>query len=164
MSIQRLVELAEQEFSSHNFPQQAFYQHHASFDDLEESANKGCDFCVLILESFKGSGPVIDAQWPETWLGRECGVHNSMYFEAKSLDVSDVKVCINTEHLYLSERIERVQVFDTLLVQVGIISNPSEDAEDQALPPLSLTLSVPRGMLVITRTLFLVSLFAYSFR
>lgn len=153
MSILRLVELAKEEFSAHSFPHQAFYQHHASFDDLERSANSGCDICALIIDSFKDSGPFNGLVWPETSLRRECdistSVYPSVYSKAKSLMVSDVKVCINTEHLYLGQGIEDVLVFDTLLVQVGAIEDSESDLVesevDYPLPPLSLTLSVSNG-------------------
>lgn len=155
LTIERLVELAEQEFSAHYFPRQAFYKHHASFDELEESAMKGCDFCTIVIDCFKGYGSidVIGAypfsRYERTWLGRDCDINSSMYDEAKGLDISDVKVCINADHLGSSDTVTNVQVFDIVMVQVGdALSWNSEltSEVDETLPALSLTLSSQRGM------------------
>lgn len=54
LSISHLVELAKVEFQSRIVPKQAFYQHHASLDDLEGSAASGCDLCILILDTLRG--------------------------------------------------------------------------------------------------------------
>lgn len=44
----------------------------------------------------------------------ETEINSSMYDEAKGLDISDVKVCINTDHLGSSDTVTNVQVFEIL--------------------------------------------------
>jgi hypothetical protein len=79
-----------------------------------------------------------------------------MYSLAMEIPVSDVKICLNTQHLYLSEPLGKVQVFDTILVQVGpsqddVLNSPSDsqEYEEQPLPPLALTLTTPKGKPVL---------------
>jgi hypothetical protein len=146
-----LVELAEKEYEARGFPREAYYKHHESFKDLERSANDGCDLCELILGCFKGSDH--DAMWPRTWNPPGQGdINNSMYAVAKDLDVSDVKIAIDSDQCYMSDKIDKVSAFDTLLIQVGAgdeiaSSDEDEEADDNfPLPLLRLTLSTPRGM------------------
>lgn len=116
---------------------------------------KGCDLCALIIECFKEYGSV-DAiaadpysRFKRTWLGRDCDINSSMYDEAKDLDMSDVKVCINADHLGASDTIANVRVFDIVMVQVGDSRSWNSELtseEDRTLPALSLTLSARRGM------------------
>ncbi|KAI6552575.1 hypothetical protein MCOR04_010870 [Pyricularia oryzae] len=152
LSVESLVELARIEFEAHIFPQNAYYQHHASFDDLEASANNGCDFCGLILECFqqsisKDKRPLL---WPYEWdpeqpLSRPTG-SDTMYAVAKSLSVSDIKLCVNATHLYLGQGIKEARVFDEILVQVGPLPAVNDDdvEPEWSMPQLRLTLESPR--------------------
>ncbi|KAF2665660.1 HET-domain-containing protein [Microthyrium microscopicum] len=145
LSIEALVELAEREFSAHIFPKHAFYQHHSSFSNLEQSALQGCDFCGLILECFKGS-PGQYETWPYKWEGSQNDITKSMYAFAKELDESDIKIALNAGNLYLNRTIEEVLVFDSVLVQVGPGENYDAEYVDEdeegswQLPPLELRL------------------------
>ena len=163
LSISGLIELAEQELSGHYMPQRAFYQHHSSIIDLESSAHRGCDFCTLIIECFKGTPSDSDRfpQWPATWTDpttRE--LENSMWAVAKELPASDIKICINSSNISASEDIDQVRVFDTLLIHVGPIEEINDDGNSSSFEPevldwewnpLYLTLTVPRGALLYER-------------
>ncbi len=66
---------------------------------------------------------------------------------------SSIKIAIAAEHLYSDESIDKAQLFDTILVQVGEAERTDEDYGedgDWAISPLRLGLSVPRGGLEIT--------------
>lgn len=142
-----LVALAQKEFTANEFPQNSFYQHHSSFDALEQAANDGCNFCQLVLECFKGTPSresTGDLLWPKEWLRGDCDVSESMYAEAKDLDESSIKIAINSTHVYATVDLDAVEAFDALLVRVG----PNEcqlDPFDDDSPILCLTLSTPRG-------------------
>ena len=164
LSINVLVELARKEFAGRDMPQWAFYQHHNSIQDLESSADRGCDFCILIVECFKGTP--VDAnswpRWPPRWTGTACKPEDSMFASAKELPVSDIKICINSSHIYASDTIDQVQVFDHLLVHVGPIAAHDEvsdsasfeqDGLDWDWDPLILTLTCTRGMLASNQNL-----------
>ncbi|KIW02514.1 uncharacterized protein PV09_06313 [Verruconis gallopava] len=149
LSFRYLIELAKEEFQAHLFPQRAYYQHHPSFNSLEVSAARGCDLCALILDCFKRSSPyTTPGLWPETWLAANVDEGKSMYSAAKQLNQSDIKIALNSSHPYFAEDIRSVQVFDSLLIQVGEIESPDDaehvDEEQYPLPSLSLTLSTPR--------------------
>jgi hypothetical protein len=45
----------QEEFLAGTISQEAFYQHHTSLQELESSANSGCDLCALITDCFKGT-------------------------------------------------------------------------------------------------------------
>lgn len=153
LSISGLVRLAQEEFLGHEFPHQAFYQHQPSFNDLEKAAEHGCDLCQLILECFKGSPTNQDPPyvWPDEWLGSQCSIDTSMYAVAKELPDSNVRICINSDNVYGSDAIEKVSVFDTVLVQIGPKAPPYDsddpDAEIWEFPALSLLIETSRGMI-----------------
>lgn len=152
LSISRLVRLAQEEFSGHEFPSRAFYQHHPSFNELEQAAEHGCDLCRLILECFKGSPTDQDPpyEWPDEWHGSRCSIETSMYAAAKELPDSNVRISINSDNSYGSDTIDKVITFDTLLVQLGPKAPPYDsddpDAENWEFPALSLRIDTPRGM------------------
>ncbi|KAM3068464.1 hypothetical protein ACMFMG_009606 [Clarireedia jacksonii] len=146
ISFKHLIQLARTEFSSHTFPRQAFQRHHASFRELDASADAGCDLCRLIIECFKSTSYsgleridiVPTGQALET---------NSMYWVAMELDESDVKIAIDSSHLYNCEPIEKVSIFDLLLVQLGPMPPLDEVGSDEEFfPELRLTLNVARGI------------------
>lgn len=146
LNVDLLVGLAQKEFRGRVFPKSAFYKHHSCFHDLEQSADDGCELCQLIINCFRG----VEEEgyfWPRTWKGQACDVNASMYAAAKQLAISDVKVAIDAATCYTSDEIEYVNVFDTLMIQVGISEDAplDPDAEDSGFPTLCLTLSLPRG-------------------
>jgi hypothetical protein len=148
LSISGLIELAEIEFSADNFPREAYYQHHASYADLVSSANRGCELCELIHQGFIET-VVEGGYWDEYTL--DDAVQG---IESEGLS-TDLKICINTSHLYSAEALERVKLFDTILVQAGIPQPYGDKVDYQEESPdwsisdplihLSLELSVPRG-------------------
>lgn len=155
LSISHLVELAEKEFVARKFPKKAFYRHHESFSDLEQSADGGCDLCRLILDCFRGTETDLSNLSRAEWRGSACDLVTSMYAAAKALGVSDVKICVEADQCVSGAKIDHVRVFDTLKVQFGVSrevafdskENPKTDGFLRALPPLLLTLRVRRGML-----------------
>ncbi|KAI1394353.1 HET-domain-containing protein [Hypoxylon trugodes] len=150
LSISLLVDLAKQEFSGKIMPEKAFYQHHASLGDLEALANRGCGLCTLMLECFKGT-PLDYTQaptWRTKWTGSACKLEESMFFAANEYPFTDLKLAINSHHVYFLDTLDSVRVFDQILVQVGIIQNLDEATPDDdqhwGFDPLALTLTVPR--------------------
>ncbi len=165
LSVSTLLDLAKEEFKGCEFPRRAFYQHHQSFHDLEEAAERGCDFCSLILNEFKGTLTKDDGRpvtWPRNWLGSQCPIDDSMYAVAKELPDSNVRIGINSDAYYSATTLNEVSMLDTLLVQVGPRTIPDEDQDQDAdlsdpkyweagqyweLPALWLDLSTPQSMM-----------------
>jgi len=151
-----LVDLAEEEFGGHHFPSRAFYPHHQSFNDLEEAANDGCDFCRLVVDLFKGIPADIAIRISPTWLrpGDAHGSIKSAYTLAKTLKQSDVKVALGcnsqggrSTHIPL----QAVGAFDVLMIQVGPEYEMDIDGDNDGqlcgtLPEMLLTITTPPGM------------------
>lgn len=151
LTLDKLLLLAEEEYSGCTFPTTAYYQHHPSFGHLEQAADNGCDLCRLILDCFKGA-PRDHYTWPPEWEGPDGDVESSMYAAAKRLDVSDVKLALDSSTGLAGAK--GVSVFDVMMVQVGRRSEVEEEDDagdyegnfwDQRVPPLRLTLSASRG-------------------
>ncbi|KAM0254702.1 hypothetical protein ACHAQJ_006483 [Trichoderma viride] len=70
----------------------------------------------------------------------ELDIENSAYTAAKQLAVSDVKLSLSTDHVYLADPLEKVRSFNTLLVQVGPRGLPDE-SDDDPFPFLTLALN-----------------------
>ncbi|KOS20298.1 hypothetical protein ESCO_006174 [Escovopsis weberi] len=120
LSVEGLVDLARREFSSHYFPSTAFYKHHSSFKALAKSADAGCDLCRLIADCFKGIRWDIESSLsftPESWEGPACDPKRSAFATARALDASDVRIAINTSHLYAGEPLKNALMLNSLLVQ-----------------------------------------------
>jgi len=91
------------------------------------------------------------------WVGTRKGVKSidvdqSMYTRAKSLQVSDVKLAIDSSETWKSQKMDDVRVLDTLMVLVGPkyewrdLDGPEEESDvENWVPVLPLTLTVPRG-------------------
>ncbi|KAK0649935.1 heterokaryon incompatibility protein-domain-containing protein [Cercophora newfieldiana] len=150
LTITHLIELAQKEFKARIFPKEAYYKHHKSFDDLERSAEAGCDLCQLIYECFSGT-PQDDGagfMWPTKWKGRDLDVEESMCAAVKELDASDVKIAVDSSHAWTNDRFEDVRVFDMLIVQVGrsylstIDSDNESETETESFPELLLTFGI----------------------
>lgn len=157
LSIASLVRLARIEFLGYqSFPREAFYEHHATFSDLETSAENGCDLCGLVLKCFQGA-PAEDADdrpfsWPEEWISQnDHDLDASMYAVAKGLQDSSVRFAISADHVYSGATIEDVTGFDTLLIQVGPRDEDPEADMYWLLPPLALTLTVSRSTSIYSR-------------
>lgn len=144
LSISDLIELAKIDFAGLTFSPKAFYQHHASYADLVISAERGCELCELIHQGFIET--VADGgYWDEYTLDDAARGRAS---EGLS---TDVKICINTSHLYNSDPLDRVKLFDRVLVHAGDFQT-YEAGEDWSiadpLEDLSLDISTPRGQLI----------------
>lgn len=147
LSISGLIELAEIEFSGDDFPREAYYQHHASYADLVESANNGCELCELFHRGFTEM-VVEGGYWDEYTL------HDAVQGIDSAGLSTDLKICISTLQVYASEGLDRVMLFDTILVQAGKPQPYGEEIEMDSSPDwsisdpltsLSLELTVPRG-------------------
>ncbi|RYO97731.1 hypothetical protein DL765_011108 [Monosporascus sp. GIB2] len=155
-----LVELAEEEYAEPtDFPQRAYYQHHSSFGELDRSAGNGCDLCRLIIDCFRGTpfdSSDFPIRWPQTWVGPErCDIAESMYAAAKELPVSDVKLALHADHHYVPYTLDKVRMFDTIMVQIGPVEKPQPeeydsdfDYDDSAFAYLPLRLRAPRDKAV----------------
>ena len=161
LTVKKLFLLTNEEFSGQIFPLKAYYQHHACFSDLERAANDGCDLCQFILLCFKGAVRD-DYTWPSEWMsGPDASTDfesesASMYAAAKKLEISDVKLALDSSTAFVGD--ESVCVFDIIVVQVGRTSDAELDSKgsfveaddedafwEQRVPPLRLTMSSPRG-------------------
>ncbi|TDZ34499.1 hypothetical protein C8035_v010584 [Colletotrichum spinosum] len=67
-----------------------------------------------------------------------------MYAVAKSLEISNVKLCINASHLWSRQTLEDVRVFDEIMVQVGPLHVETGDEHVWSMPQLRLTVDAPR--------------------
>ncbi|EPE31161.1 hypothetical protein GLAREA_04128 [Glarea lozoyensis ATCC 20868] len=153
ISLSGLIELAEVEFASRQSPQHAYYKHYDSYNDLVQSATDGCDLCQMILAGFTSF--IVDL-WPWDGQTRDEAVRETEYL-GKAIDV---RISIDADHLYFGQSLDQVALFDLLVVQVGaaaikyeekewkVGSHGSEGSEgkeeDVTIPPLLITLSVPR--------------------
>ncbi len=130
LTIRTLIEPAKKEFSDReralSFPEVGYYPHHQSFDDLENSARQGCDFCDLILKSSRTlPGPDISGTYPDVWhcwerLDSAAIKYDSIYSaaEARNADVRIALAC-SFEYMYSKTAMEEVAILDTLHVQFG---------------------------------------------
>jgi hypothetical protein len=139
-----LVHLAKKEFTVHldAFPKSAFYAHHASFDELEQSALSGCDLCRLILDLSKSYNAT---NWNLEWQPDTCDIKSSMYTAAKALEVSDVKIALTSSYFYLNYTadVDEPRIYDGFRVQVGPSEEDAESGDGWWIPVLPLMLSVP---------------------
>ena len=146
LSISKLIELAEVEFSGCEFPAHAYYQHHSSYSELEKSAQAGCEFCLLICDGFK----YIPISQGNPWAGRTR--HSAIREIEGDGETSGIRIAINAEHVYGSWGIDRVRLFDTLMVQPGAgaaergFGDEDGELDHWWIDPLLFTLSVGRGM------------------
>ncbi|KAI5917149.1 HET-domain-containing protein [Camillea tinctor] len=146
LSLSRLIALAKQEYGSGVMPEQAFYQHHASLNDLENSATNGCDLCCLVLESLKCTG--CEPGYDKVWSAPVCQLEESRFTRMKDLATTDIKLCITSSCLYGSDSLDSVRVLDSILVHIGPVplrdASPKSFDDEWALDPMALTMTVPR--------------------
>ncbi|KAI0413253.1 HET-domain-containing protein [Xylaria grammica] len=150
LSISHLVELAEQEFVDgyFEFPSHGFYPHQPSLTDLEASALRGCVLCQLILEYLHGAEGPPDSymRMPLPYTGRAIDSEKkSAYSFARDLPRNHVRICIRASHMVADESLDRVRVFDRLVVQVGDVEDPDATPVTGSLPPLALVLKTPHN-------------------
>lgn len=144
LTIEALVDLANKEFSGNLFPKKHYYQHHASFEDLEDAAIAGCDLCQLILDCFKGT--ILDdvgdgTLWPDRWESSPSRDEPTMYGEVTDIERSKIKLSINAQHPVDDIHLQDDQVFDIIMVHVGPVyqrtpsdneDGPCEDADSSS--------------------------------
>lgn len=153
LTISRLVALAETEFEA-KFPREAFYRHYQSVAELEASAQRGCDFCGLLVESL--ARRTYHPFWDEDGLGFD-RLRTEIVLESARHrgEQSDVKICISTQHVGYGSPVSDVKMFDQLLVQVGTVDDAASffDSDSSAgldgpltpLPTIQILLTSPRG-------------------
>ncbi|KAL2204658.1 hypothetical protein CC79DRAFT_1398914 [Sarocladium strictum] len=161
LSIEALVELASHEsFMTRSFPRRSYYQHHESFKDLEAAAIAGCDLCLLISDSFKGSFYPTDDNdffWIPHWERLPPPSAMTMYDYIQDVEHTNVRLSINTQNglqAYESERMDAAQALDTLLVHVGPLektfsldTGSSLSGSEDSIPDLELLLTTSTGYL-----------------
>lgn len=140
LSISDLIELSKPIFSNLLPHNSRYYPHYDCFSDLEESAQKGCDLCQLIVDGFKSTA------YPS--LGEGVTLHSAL--QLLPSDKTNVKLTIHTTHMRNApQKVEDVEVFDTLMVHVG--PGPDDrsvldfDELHEWRLELLLTLTTPRG-------------------
>lgn len=139
LSIEHLVELTAVEYRGGRFPDHAFYQHHATIEDLIESADNGCDFCQFIVACAEAMPSTRNLDETHSFLAfcQECEMRST-----------DVKIAIHGHHTNEDQTIEEVKLLDTLQIWFG--PNPPygyQEMEEYCHLewPLDLTITVPRG-------------------
>ncbi|KAL8364227.1 hypothetical protein RB601_009794 [Gaeumannomyces tritici] len=121
----------------HRFPQKAFYQHHASIEDLVESADGGCEICQTIVACAK-----FEPDWKH-------GTHFAwVEASSKSGDSTDVKICLSTS--FRSDDDDAAITFDLLHVQFGRQKPPdyyhdamADDPSEFRADPVPMEITVP---------------------
>lgn len=151
----KLISLAKTVECDHrHFPDENFFQHHPSFEDLEDAALRGCDICNLVLSCFKGA-PIVDDEiplfWPKDWVDEEnWDPEASMYTVTKYLPNSTVHFAIGASHAYTAAPFADVRQFDVLLVQAGDrVEDTNNGTMEWELPTLSLVMTTARGLLYL---------------
>ena len=152
LSIQRLVDLIGDDFRPMEFSHGACYRHQSSFDNLEAAASRGCDFCGLVLESFKrtpSSGH--QRKPPIQWIRENCDVDASMYVAAKNLPSAEVRICINTTRYHRGASAPLVEILDMIMVQLGPALGSANECPEALLqsPCLSLILANLQGTFLV---------------
>ena len=81
-----------------------------------------------MIECFKATPAEAHAwpRWPSQSTGTVCKLKHSVFTAAKRLSVSDIKVCINSSHMYLTDPIDKVRSFGQLLISVGRVAKYDE--------------------------------------
>ncbi|TGO32865.1 hypothetical protein BHYA_0283g00130 [Botrytis hyacinthi] len=171
LSLAHLINLAKIDFKGHVFPNQpttedlmgpfvwtsslanpddspkerkpmAFYPHHKCFRDLVQSAEMGCDLCEVILTCLKKRVPGEDEE------GRGDNSDEIYWTDFSRRRETDIKISINSSHVYPNATLDGVQMLDTILVHVGNIGDHRSDFKNHghsfAVPTQSLTLVTKR--------------------
>lgn len=145
--ISDLVELSKPVFSNLLPHNSRYYPHYERFADLEHSAEKGCNLCQLIVDGFKATA------YPA--LGAGVTMHSAL--QLLPSDTTSVKLSIHTTHMRNApQKVDDVQVFDTLMVHVG--PGPDDrsvldfDELHEWRLELLLTLTTSRGKTPLCRT------------
>ncbi|KAI1452560.1 HET-domain-containing protein [Annulohypoxylon moriforme] len=106
-------------FEWSNMPRNAFYPHHKSMDDLESSADRGCDFCALLLKCFKTTPAYRFSS--ATWLGEPSQFDHddrgSIFTVLKELPSMSLDICMHPRHITSFETWKNARVFDQIVVQ-----------------------------------------------
>ncbi|KAF5875696.1 putative heterokaryon incompatibility protein [Botrytis fragariae] len=150
LSLSHLIDLAKIDFKGHVFPNQpttedsmgpfvwtsslanpdksprerkpmAFYPHHKCFQDLVKSAEIGCDLCEVILTCLKKRIPGEDED------SRGGNADEIYWTDFSRRRETDIKISINSSHVYPDATLDEVQMLDTILVQVGNIGDLRSD-------------------------------------
>ncbi|KAJ4375897.1 hypothetical protein N0V83_001175 [Neocucurbitaria cava] len=147
LTIEGLIELARIELADSVWvPKRAYYQHHNSVTDLENSANAGCDLCSLLVSCLKGNEDT-DSLAANKWIGIDCDLEESLFAAAKRLPYSDVKICIASGEASYGDTLDSIHVLDTILVQVGPLVDLDRDPDlepDWEFPALQFKLTTLR--------------------
>ncbi|KAI6260542.1 hypothetical protein MCOR29_008042 [Pyricularia oryzae] len=138
LSIERLVELTAVEYRGGRFPDDAFYQHHATIEDLVDSADGGCEFCQFIVACAEATPCTRNLDEDLSFLEfcQECEMRST-----------DVKIAIHAHHTDKDQTIGEVKLLDT--VQIWLGPNPPYDYQEMEEYchlewPLNLNIRVPR--------------------
>ncbi|KAI8633541.1 HET-domain-containing protein [Xylariaceae sp. FL1651] len=137
LSISRLIELNEQDPGRSSFLE-TLYQHHASLQDLEASAQQGCAFCLLVIANLKGT-EVIEFPPPRAKDSSPRSIPTTTaYSAAKALPTNKVRVRIGATSVHDHKSSESVEVLDMVEVYIG-------DEDPVFSRPIGFVLKTPRG-------------------
>lgn len=119
--IQRLIELAQDEFEGCSVPVSSYYQHYESLQDLEASAESGCDMCRLIVRAFSDATASLDYYEEE----------QSLLTAIKGWeDPALIHMAIEASHVYVGASLDEVHNFDLLQVCARTAKDLVEASDD----------------------------------
>lgn len=144
-----------------------FVDYHESLSSLKKAAAAGCDLCRLILDSLKTTKTAdahrhvrVGRYFPELFASTRRSRSKTLYEDAKkAFGDPPVRLHITAHHLdRWDDKVESSAVLDAIIVQVGMAPRKADSSELEldrkasdtsyaawGLPPLVLTISVPRG-------------------
>ncbi|CAK7232355.1 hypothetical protein SCUCBS95973_008232 [Sporothrix curviconia] len=160
MTLPRLVELAKRDFRAGFFPNNDYYHHHTSFQDLEAcAATNGCPLCQVIVDSFGNARhDPLNPTWPVPDVAKGAATAGAgspvaaatpaytkqagttMRDVARQLACSDIRIALRARHVATGAGIKIVKMFDLLAVRLGVrleLGNPLR------VPDLMIALRVP---------------------
>lgn len=140
ITIYRLVEHAKVGLPKDGLIQNtpgAYFLQHSSMEDLEASANDGCDLCGLFVNTLKGYEE--DDEWmqsPDTLKGSTCDPAKWLFAIARQMPESSIKISI-ASGLAKSETRDGAVLVDTVVVQVRALQGNDSDfhAQDEWQSP-----------------------------
>jgi hypothetical protein len=180
VSISKLVEPVAARLEEDSCRRLLEVGYHAHLSGLEAAAATGCDLCKLILDALKTTKTAdahrhvrVGRYFPELFASTRRGPSATLYEDAKkAFGDPPVRLHITAHHLdEWDQGVENSPVLDAIIVQVGMAAYKATSSDLEldrgasdtsyavwGLPPLVLTISVPRGECSLTTgTLFFAS-------
>jgi hypothetical protein len=165
LSITHLVEYAKVDLPDLGWLQpdpSTYFHHHNSIDALKTSADAGCDFCSLIVDTLNGYEE--EDEWrasANNWKGSGCDPSRSLFTAAQQLPTTEISIALSSGRSHGAHRTTRdgATLLDTLIVNIGPVqSGDGESTRDDAweapdFPHLCFKLTAPQRMAIVSSPL-----------